>query len=198
MAGKNRRLTQAKPKHPPLTPKVARLLREAWWLLLVALALYLAIILGSYSPEDGGWSSTGSREVPANAGGPFGAWLADLLLYLFGLSAYWWVGLALYLVWWGYRRIGDAELTHPRGLGLTLGGFALTLASSCGIESLRLHSMQASLPLEPGGALGMALSGLVYKGFGFDGGTVFLLLVWGVGLSPVSYTHLTLPTIYSV
>jgi len=183
MAGKNRRLTQAKPKRPPLTPKVAKLLREAWWLLLVAVALYLALILGSYSPDDGGWSSTGSREVPGNAGGPFGAWLADLLLYLFGLSAYWWVGLALYLVWWGYRRIGDAELAHPRGLGLTLGGFALTLASSSSIEALRLHSMHVSLPLEPGGALGMALSGLVYKGLGFDGGTVFLLLLWGVGLS---------------
>ena len=28
-----------------------------------------------------------------NAGGRVGAWIADLMLYLFGLSAYWWVAL---------------------------------------------------------------------------------------------------------
>ena len=37
-------------------------------------------------------SSVGEA-VTRNAGGPVGAWLADVLLYLFGISAYWLVAL---------------------------------------------------------------------------------------------------------
>ena len=183
MAGKPRRPAQAKPNRKPLTPRVAKLLREAWWLLAVGAALYLVMILGSYSPEDPGWSRTGSQDTVANAGGPFGAWFADLLLYLFGLSAYWWVALSLFLVWWGYRRIGEPDQAHHHGLGITLTGFLVTLTSSSALEALRFHSLAVALPYAPGGAIGGGIAGLGRAIVGFDGATVLLLLLWGVGLS---------------
>jgi S-DNA-T family DNA segregation ATPase FtsK/SpoIIIE len=183
MAGKPRRPAQAKPNRKPLAPRVAKLLREAWWLLAVGAALYLAMILGSYGPADPGWSRTGSDDAIHNAGGPFGAWFSDLLLYLFGLSAYWWVVLSLFLVWWGYRRIGEPELEHHHGLGITLTGFGLTLASSSALESLRFYSLGVELPLAPGGAIGGGIASLARSIIGFDGATVLLLLLWGVGLS---------------
>jgi S-DNA-T family DNA segregation ATPase FtsK/SpoIIIE len=40
-----------------------------------------------------------------NPAGRGGAWLADLLLYVFGLSAWWWIVLLIAVVWWGYRRL---------------------------------------------------------------------------------------------
>lgn len=167
----------------PLAPRAAALLREIWWLTAVALALYLGMILVTYSPLDPGWSKSAETDTIHNAGGHFGAWLADLLLYLFGLSAYGLIGLALFLVWWGYRRIGNPEAGHQHGPALTTLGFVMLLLSSSALESLRFHDHGVHLPLTPGGALGDGLGRLTHAALGFDGGTVLLLLTWGVGLS---------------
>jgi len=169
----------------PLAPQMVALLREAWWLAAVGLGLYLGMVLVTYNPADPGWSRTGTSNIVSNAGGTFGAWLSDLLLYLFGLSAWAWVGLALFLIWWGYRRIGERqeESEHRHGLTVTLSGFILFLLASSAIEAMRFHSLSVVLPLGAGGALGDALSGFMQRMFGFDGGTVILLLAWGTGLS---------------
>ncbi len=179
----SRRCAVSKSARKPLAPKVARLLREAWWLSAVGLALYLGMLLLTYSIEDPGWSRTGGGMPVANAGGAFGAWLADLMLYLFGASAWLWVLLALYLVWWGYRRIGDPENEHRHGFGIALIGFLMILLTSSSLEATRFQALPMQLPLAPGGALGMSLSGIVTRVFGFDGGTVLLILVWGAGFS---------------
>ena len=89
----------------PLPPKIAALLRESWWFGLVALALYLLLILVTYNPADPGWSQSVSTSAVENRGGVFGAYLSDLLLWLFGRSAYWWIALCAGLVVWSYRRI---------------------------------------------------------------------------------------------
>jgi S-DNA-T family DNA segregation ATPase FtsK/SpoIIIE len=163
-------------------------LREAWWLAAVALTLYLGMILVTYQSADPGWSRIGGDQPVLNAGGPFGAWLSDILLYLFGASAWLWVALSLFLVWWGYRRIGadeedEAESAHRQGIGIALGGFMLMLLSSSSLEAMRFHSLPMQLPLTTGGALGDSLSRLVQGVIGFDGATVLLLLLWGAGAS---------------
>ena len=178
-----RRPPASRATRKPLAPKVARLLREAWWILAVGVALSLVTVLGSYSPEDPGWSRTSSSDQIANAFGVSGAWTADLLLYLFGASAWWWIGLALYLVWWGYRRIGNTDPEHQHALMLILGGFLLMLIASSGIEALRLHSLAIPRPIGAGGVLGQELAALLRAGLGFDGATVALLLGWGIGFS---------------
>ena len=183
MFGKTKKRSLARPVRKPLAPKAAALLREIWWLVAVAVALYLGMILVTYTPLDPGWSKSAETDAIRNAGGRFGAWLADLLLYLFGLSAYALIGLALFMVWWGYRRIGSPDLAHHHGPVLTLIGFLLFLISSSALESLRFHDHGIHLPLTAGGALGDGLARLLHKGLGFDGGTVLLILTWGVGLS---------------
>lgn len=183
MAVNVRRPPPSTKKRKPLAPKVALLLREARWLVAVGLALFLVVTLASYHPADPGWSHTGAGDGIANTGGAFGAWLADLLLYLFGASAWWWSALAISLVWWGYRRIGEHDPEHSHGLLVTLGGFLAMLVASCGLETLRLHSLAIALPLGHGGVLGIAVADLGQSTLGFDGGTVALLLLWGIGFS---------------
>src|SRR5260221_14536791 len=151
----------------PLPAKLAGLVREAKWLLLVGLALYLLLIFATFHRGAPGWSHSATGEATRNAGGAVGAWISDLLLYLFGLSAYWWVALCAYIVVWGYRRLDGSSLIGVRPLGLALGGFALLLIASASLEFLRLHSLPAELPLAPGGMLGNALGGRLSGAVGF-------------------------------
>jgi len=161
----------------PLPARLAGLVREAKWLLLGALALYLLLVFVTYHRGDPGWSHTGSDAVARNAGGALGAWLADIFLYLFGLSAYWLVALCASAVLWGYRRF-DA-----RSAGLALGGFGLLLLSSASLEGLRLHSLALELPLAPGGLVGDVIGGALAVALGFTGATLALVALAAVGLS---------------
>jgi len=167
----------------PLPAKLANLLREAKWLLLVALAAYLLLILATYHRTDPGWSHSVTHAVTQNAGGRFGAWLADVLLYLFGLSAYWWAALCIYVVVWGYRRLDGSTLIDHRPLAVALAGFAVLLGASASLEALRLHSLAAELPLAPGGLIGAASARLVSGALGFTGATLALVTLLAVGLS---------------
>ncbi len=167
----------------PLPPKIAALLRESWWLLLIGAALYLVLILSTYSKSDPGWSHQASGSLVVNAGGKAGAWLADVALYVFGLSAWWWVLLLVGGVVWGYRRIEVATESDRRSIAVACIGFLVLITASSAFESLRLYSLKAQLPQLPGGVLGELVSGLMARGFGFTGSTLILLILWGVGLA---------------
>ncbi|HEY3584437.1 MAG TPA: DNA translocase FtsK 4TM domain-containing protein, partial [Casimicrobiaceae bacterium] len=106
---------------------MARLLRESWWLLVAASFLYLALTLVTYTKTDPAWSTTGVGGAIANRGGVVGAWLSDLLLYLFGLSAWWWVAVGIALVVLGYRRVVHPDREHEHPLVLAALGFGLVL-----------------------------------------------------------------------
>jgi S-DNA-T family DNA segregation ATPase FtsK/SpoIIIE len=166
-----------------LPAKLANLLREAKWLLLVAAALYLLLIFVTFDRADPGWSHSASGAAARNAGGVVGAWLADLLLYMFGLSAYWWVALCVYVVAWGYRGLDGRGLIDLRSLALAFAGFVILIAASAGLESLRLHTLPAALPLAPGGVLGAEAGRLAAAAFGFTGATLVLITLAAVGFS---------------
>lgn len=166
-----------------LSPRVARLVRESWWLLVVAVLAYLALILGSYTSTDPSWSFSGTGAPLGNRGGPVGAWLADLLLYLFGVSAWWWVVGGIVLVVAGFRLVvrPEEKADHPLLLGVI--GFALVLLSSAALEAIRLWKLATTLPLAPGGAFGDALGQGAARALGFNGATLLLLVLLAVGMS---------------
>ncbi len=170
-------------KSNPMPPKIAALLRESWWLVLVAAAIFLVLILYTYDPRDPGWSHTATHPAIRNAGGYFGAILADILLYVFGVSAYWGVVFLLYAIGWGYKRIDQVALLDGRSFLVSLSGFLALLLSSSSLEALRFHSIRAALPLTPGGAIGEMLSAVLARTFGFTGATLLLLMLIAVGFS---------------
>jgi S-DNA-T family DNA segregation ATPase FtsK/SpoIIIE len=169
---------------PTLSPRLAALVRESWWLLVVAVFAYLALILATYQRTDPGWSFSGSGAAIHNKGGAVGAWLADLLLYLFGISAWWWVFAGIVLVVTGYRHltrsIDAANRHHP---WLAVPGFALVLLSSSALEALRLYRVPALLPHAPGGALGEMIGSGFSRALGFNGGTLLLIALFAIGWS---------------
>jgi len=175
----------------PLPEKIVALLQEARWLALAAAAGYLGLILGGFDPADPGWSHAAPVDRIANPGGRFGAWLADLLLYLFGISAWWWVMFLLFAVIWGYRRLdGFGFLSADRRPFLVAAsGFVLLLIGSCGIEAMRFYSLQVALPQTPGGMpgpggmLGYEIGKLTANLLGYSGGTLILLALLAAGIS---------------
>lgn len=167
----------------PLPPKISRLLREAIALMLGGAAIYLALIFISFDLTDPGWSRSAVGAPISNAGGAAGAWLSDLLFYLFGVSAWWWVAFFMAALWWSYRRIDISNVLDPRTLLVAFCGFIILLVASSGIESLRFHTLQASLPLAPGGIVGGVLSHHVATLLGFTGATLGLVILFAIGLS---------------
>jgi len=158
-------------------------LREAKWLILVAVAGYLLLIFATFHRGDPGWSHSATGGVARNAGGVVGALVSDVALYLFGLSAYWWVALCVYVVVWGYRRLNGTRLIDRRPLVLALAGFAVLLVSSAALERLRLHSLPVELPLAPGGLIGNLVGAQTGAALGFTGATLVLLTLAAIGFS---------------
>ena len=145
--------------------------------MLLALAVYLLLIFVTFHRDDPSWSYSSTGGVVRNAGGVVGAWVSNLLFYLFGVSAYWWVALSAYIAVWGYRRI------ERRPLALALVGFAILLAASAALESLRFASIGAELPSVHGGIIGEVTGRAAATALGFTGATLLLLTAAAVGFS---------------
>jgi len=173
----------AAPAPAALSPRIARLVREALWFAVVALCAYAALILASYAPGDPAWSYSGDGAPLRNRGGAIGAWLADLLLYLFGSSAWWLVVAGVAITVASFRRIAhpERESDHPRWLGAI--GFGVLIVASAAIEALRFWKSEAALPLGPGGAIGSSLGSLFTRGLGDNGATLLLAAAFLAGFS---------------
>ena len=174
----------------PLPNRLIILLTEARWIVLAALCAYLALVLLSFNKLDPGWSHASNVSHIANWGGRVGAWVADLLLFILGMSAWWLCVALLRRVWVDYRNLTRSEIEqskpeephHFELLSRWL-GFTFVLFGSMGIEYLRMYSWQISLPRAPGGVLGQLIGSNLHAAFGFTGATMLLLLIFAVGLS---------------
>ncbi|WP_413923712.1 DNA translocase FtsK [Candidatus Accumulibacter phosphatis] len=165
----------------PLPEKIAILLQEARWLILIAIATFLALSLWGYQRSDPGWSHAVHTTTLHNPAGRTGAWLADLMLYIFGLSAWWWTVLLIAFVWWGYRRLDGQRTSDRRPLYIALAGFVVLIVASSGLEALRFYTLKATLPVGPGGVIGIELGAFSVRYLGYTGATLalFAMLVLG-------------------
>ena len=170
----------------PLPEKIGTLLQESRWLGVGAVALFLIMALWGFSKEDPGWSHAVVSTTLQNPAGRAGAWVADLLLYVFGLSAWWWIVLLGMFVWWGVRKFNPLDGLDRRPLFIALIGFVFLLVASSSLEALRFYSMNVELPLSPGGMLGIETSRVLARQFGHTGSTLLLLAVMAAGWSVFS------------
>src|SRR5437773_9351655 len=183
---KNATAINRRPRRPDasFSPKAAALVRESWWLLVVALLTFLTLTLATYHKTDAGWSYSGTGAMIQNKGGAVGAWLSDLLFYLFGFSAWWWVFAGIVLIVAGYKRMIAADRVdvdrrhHPL---LAVPGFVVLLLASAALEALRLYHLPATLPQQPGGAIGDVIGNGLARALGFNGATLLLIALLAIG-----------------
>ena len=63
-------------------------IREVLIFALSIIAIYLFIAVFTYHPDDPGWSHSVTATSIHNSAGTIGAWIADILLYIFGYFGY--------------------------------------------------------------------------------------------------------------
>ncbi|MBI3574924.1 MAG: DNA translocase FtsK 4TM domain-containing protein [Gammaproteobacteria bacterium] len=160
----------------PLTPRLVRLLREAALYVLGAIAIYLLVSLWTYQPSDPSWSYRGPSRTVQNAGGWVGAWVADVMLSLFGYVAYLLPIMVALLGWRIFEHRKD-EIPLSRKHRIIVGtGFVLALIGACGLASL--HYAKSGQPFASGGWLGNTAGAGLVSAFSFTGATLFLLALF--------------------
>lgn len=176
---------------PPATPsRTARLMTEAWWVILIGVTIYFFLVFFTYNKTDPGWTYASPATPIANLGGRFGAWIADILFFTFGLSAWWLILWMLKAIWTGYRRISrmlmlNEEIEQPRLRDKIFknAGFIILMASSTGVEYLRMYNTKIQLPGIAGGVIGEITGNTVQHYLGFTGGTLLLIILCALGFS---------------
>src|SRR3546814_12594758 len=122
-----------------------------------------------------------------NRGGTLGAYVSDLLLFLFGYSAWLWVVLLAQRVAAGFYRLTSLVLpnhkteTLPRVHWEAGVGFVLLFIGAMGIEALQLKHFGTQLPAGAGGQLGKLLAHAMSLSLGATGCTLLLLVFMAVG-----------------
>jgi S-DNA-T family DNA segregation ATPase FtsK/SpoIIIE len=179
-------------------------MREAIWIAGLALGVCLVLALLTHHVDDPGWSRAGTGATLHNSAGLVGAWLSDIVYYVFGRSALWLlvaVGVALVRSFGlvmrdsradrlsaGVMVLGlllllaggaalEAQVSMPPGAGLDGAQQARFMQQQCDIAS------QAGLPACAGGALGQTLAQLAAGLVGTTGATLLLLVLTMAGLS---------------
>ena len=164
--------------------KTFRGLREVALLSVIAGALFFLISLLTFNNDDAGWTHSGSVQTISNAGGIFGAWLADFILSFFGLCAY---AFPFILVWQGYLTYSQRRLEQSRTM-MTLHwlGAITTIISADALFNFYLLHTGMELPRNAGGILGQEIGTLLAVAFGNSGATLFLLVILFAGLRLVT------------
>ena len=163
--------------------RAAKGLREGALFVFGAIAVYLAVSLGSYTQTDPGWSHSGVVSVVENTGGVAGAWFADVFLYLFGYFSYLFPIMVAYSGWLLFKGSEQTDDAVPMAeFGLRSGGFVLTVAAGCGLATLHFGS-PTELPLNAGGILGDVIGSGLVASFSFLGATLFLLALFLTGVT---------------
>jgi S-DNA-T family DNA segregation ATPase FtsK/SpoIIIE len=158
-----------------------RSLREGMLWVFGVLALLLLISLTTFDPADPGFAYTGEPGQVTNFIGPFGAWVADVLLLLFGGPAYLWPVLVGALGWWLFRGQPEVDGGGRASLVLRSIGFVGTLTASCGLATL--HFSPGLLRNTAGGILGSLAGPAAVNSLGLLGGTLLLLALWFTAVS---------------
>ncbi len=161
-----------------------KILREGALIAWLAICAYLIITMVTYSPGDPGWSKTATNPQTLNAGGPTGAWLADVFFSLFGYIAYLFPALTAMRAW----NIFHTHRDEPRQfdwlvLFLRSIGLVLVMVSATSLTAIHYGGNEGYLPFGAGGILGNAAGEAASHAFNHVGSTLILVAVFLFGLT---------------
>jgi len=152
-------------------------LQEGALIVFGAIALFFVLSLATHDPGDPSWTFTGSHQEIVNGGGIVGAWLSDLLLYLFGYLAYLFPVIIAYAGWLLYQE-RDQEFIDYFHVATRVTGLLLIFTFGCGLAWYRIQG-----GVEAGGILGDIVGRNLVATFGSSGATLLMLALVLTGIT---------------
>ena len=167
----------------PLSMAMTRRLREVAILLIGALALFVLISLATFDRNDPGWSLASGAQLTRNAGGPVGAWLADVLFFLFGLLAFLFPVMIAWSGWLIFKQRNDDDSVNIHLVALRWAGFVLTIAAGCALAAASSGDFGLGLPEGAGGITGKFIHGELLGAVSWAGSALFLIAMFLGGVT---------------
>tara|TARA_R100001039_G_C1854550_1_gene116697 strand:+ start:11680 stop:14007 length:2328 start_codon:yes stop_codon:yes gene_type:complete len=159
-----------------------RIMREGALISAFLLGLVLLVALLSYSPQDPGFTTTGSGDPVENAIGHMGAWLADVLLHMFGYFAYIFplaLGFKVFTLFRDSSR--DREFSWAV-VSLKVMGIILLVIGACTLATLHFAMPEGST-WPAGGLIGSAMADASVPVLALFGSTLVYLSIFLFGLT---------------
>lgn len=154
-------------------------LREVLAILVAVVAILMLVALLTFHVSDPSWSHTGGySQGVRNACGIFGAWFADIAMFIFGYMAYL-LPVALAVIGWNAFR-DSREFTAPILIFARVAGLVLLLITACGLGDLHFFVHRGDLPIGTGGGgvLGTWVAGNMVRVINTLGTTLILLALF--------------------
>ncbi|WP_087016205.1 DNA translocase FtsK [Thaumasiovibrio subtropicus] len=155
-------------------------LLECLFIVGLLAAIFVSIALFSFHPADPSWSQTAWQGEINNAGGAFGAFLADTFFFSFGILAYPIPFVVVLTAWVLFRRRSRNEQPNYMILGTRLLGMILLFITSCGLADLNFDDIWY---FSSGGVIGDVAVNLVLPYFNLLGSTLVLMFLWAAGFT---------------
>lgn len=166
-----------------LSEYLTRFFVGVFLILVMAVSVFSLLALLGFDPKDSGWSHMGYQPQITNWVGPAGAWVADFMLSMMGVSA-WLVPPILFYPSVKYLIKAKAEALDsvPMLMLHTCGVIILLITLSC-LASLHWSNTELIYPFTSGGLLGQAISDWMVSWFSLLGSSVLLIAAALIGLT---------------
>ena len=155
---------------------IQRLSWRGYHLALVAFSVYLLIVLATFDGSDPTSTQAFDAHNINNAGGTFGAMLADVFFWALGIIAY--LIPILIIQYEVTRFIGQSRYArHDANSSLWFKGisFAVLVVAACVYAFIHVTNIDLTYPQGSGGLLGRNLGLMLHQRFGMTGTNILVL-----------------------
>ncbi|MGI9220873.1 MAG: DNA translocase FtsK [Woeseiaceae bacterium] len=164
-----------------LSTQVSTALRESALYVFGVLAFILWYALFTYDPSDPSFSQASDSDEIKNGIGWLGAHVSGLLFDFFGRPAYLFTVMVFYLGWMLYREQKTQQLYTKMDYSLRVGGFVLTLITSCALSTL--HFSPEGFNQTAGGIVGLIVGTWLESVMKLLGASTLLFVIWVASIS---------------
>ncbi|WP_112354140.1 DNA translocase FtsK [Shewanella benthica] len=153
---------------------------EGSLILCCMLATYILLSLSSFDSSDPGWSQSSFKGDIQNVTGAVGAWMADVLFYFFGYTAYIIPIIVALTGWLLFKRTHKLLEIDYFSVGLRLIGFLLIVFSFSALGSMNVNDIY---DFSAGGVSGDVIRDAMLPYFNQLGTTLLLLCFVSAGFT---------------
>jgi S-DNA-T family DNA segregation ATPase FtsK/SpoIIIE len=153
---------------------------EVGMIMSCAFSFFVLVALASFHPADPGWSQAGLESDVQNMVGPVGAYVADVLLFTFGITAFLVPFVLAFAGWFMFLHIKSLIELDYLTIALRLIGVLLLVFGFTGIASINFDDFYG---VSAGGAMGDIISAALVPYFNFVGSILLLLCFFCTGFT---------------